>query len=68
MPFESPVYCKLFNRSWHEIAETLKSVVFVVIIIDETTDMTNKKQIVLVFCLEDDNLVAHEELNGPYLI
>lgn len=49
-----------------EIAVTLQSALFYAVMADETTDMANKEQVVLVFRWVDDNLVAQEEFVGLY--
>ena len=37
------------------------------VMIDETTDQSNKEQVVLVLCWVDDKLEAHEEFIGLYI-
>ena len=59
--------------SWHsiitlrDIAIQVQSAVYYTIMIDETSDCSNKEQVVLVFRCVGDNLVAHEEFFGLYL-
>lgn len=50
-----------------EVAASLQSAVFYTVMVDETTDKANNKQVVLVFRWVDNALVAHEEFVGLYL-
>ena len=49
------------------IAAQIQSAVFFTVMVDETTDCSNKEQVVLVFRWVDDDLTAHEEFIGLYL-
>ena len=48
-------------------AKQIQDSVFFTIMVDETTDSSNKEQVVLVFRWVDEDLVAHEEFAGLYL-
>ena len=49
------------------IASQLQRAVFFTIMVDETTDCSNKEQVVLAFRWVDEDLAAHEEFVGLYL-
>lgn len=49
-----------------EITANLQSSANFTIMVDETTDMSNKEQVVLVFRWVDNDLVPHEEFVGLY--
>ena len=49
-----------------EIASSLQSAVFHTVMVDETTDMSNQEQVVLVFRWVDNDLASHEEFVGLY--
>ena len=49
------------------IALQLQRAVFFTIMVDETTDCSNKEQVVLAFRWVDENLAAHEDFVGLYL-
>ena len=49
-----------------EITANLQSSANFTIMVDETTDMSNKEQVVLVFQWVDNDLVPHEEFVGLY--
>ena len=50
------------------IVESLRSVSFLTIMVDETTDISNKEQIVICFRWVDDKLESHEEFAGMYQV
>ena len=47
-----------------EIAAELQSVPFLTVMVDETTDVSNKEQVVICFRWVDKKLEAHEEFVG----
>ena len=49
------------------IAAEIQSAVFFTVMVDETTDSSNKEQVVLVFRWVGEDLAAHEEFIGLYL-
>ena len=49
------------------LAKQIQDSVFFTVMVDETTDSSNKEQVVLVFRWVDEDLVAHEEFVGLYL-
>ena len=49
------------------IAAQIQSAVFFTVMLDETTDCSNKEQTMLVFKWVDDDVTAHEEFIGLYL-
>lgn len=51
-----------------QVAELLHVASFVTIMVDESTDISNKEQVVICFRWVDDNLEAHEEFVGLYLV
>ena len=50
------------------IVESLRSVPFLTIMVDETTDISNKEQVVICFRWVDDKLESHEEFAGMYQV
>ena len=51
-----------------QIAAQIQSAVFFTVMVDETTDCSNKEQVVwCMFRWVDDDLTAHEEFIGLYL-
>ena len=50
------------------IVESIKSVPFLTIMIDETTDVSNKEQVVVCFRWVDAKLYSHEEFVGLYQV
>ena len=51
-----------------EVAANLHSTTFYAIMVDETTDVSNDKQVVLCLCWVDNNFDAHEEFIGLYKV
>lgn len=49
------------------VAKRIQDSVFFTVMVDETTDSSNKEQVVLVFRWVDEDLVAHEEFASLYL-
>ena len=49
------------------IAGQIQESVFFTVMLDETTDFSNKEQVVLVFRWVDENLTAHEDFVGLHL-
>lgn len=49
------------------IAQQIQNSVFFSVMIDETTDSSNKEQVVLAFRWVDEDLAAHEDFIGMYL-
>ena len=47
-----------------QIAASLQSTTFLTIVVDETTDVSNKERVVVCFRWVDSNLEAHEEFIG----
>ena len=47
-----------------QIANILQSAKFLTVLIDETTDISNKEQVVICFRWVDDKLMGHEEFVG----
>ena len=51
-----------------QIAASLQSTNFLTIMVDETTDVSNKEQVVICFRWVDSNLEAHEEFIGLHVV
>ena len=47
-----------------QLAASLQSTIFLTIMVDETTDVSNKEHVVICFRWVDSNLEAHEEFIG----
>ena len=50
------------------VVESVRSVPFLTIMVDETTDVSNKEQVVICFRWVDDKLEGHEEFIGLYRV
>ena len=50
-----------------QVVESLKTASFLTIMVDETTDVSNKEQVVVCFRWVDSNLESHEEIVGFYV-
>ena len=50
------------------VATTLQHTAYNTITVDETTDISNRQQVVLCFCWVDDNFDIHEDFVGMYTI
>ena len=51
-----------------QVVESIGSAPFLTIMIDETTDVSNKEQVVVCFRCVDSNLESHEEFIGLYVV
>ena len=51
-----------------QVVESIQSAPFLTIMIDETTDVSNKEQVVVCFRWVDNNLEPHEEFIGLYQV
>ena len=51
---------------FRDLTSSIQSAPFISIMIDETTDESNKKQVVICFCWVDDELDVHEDFIGLY--
>ena len=49
------------------IALQIQNAIFFSVMIDETSNCSNKEQVVLVFSWVDEDLVVHEDFLGLYL-
>ena len=47
-----------------QVVESLKTALFLIIMVDETTDVSNKEQVVVCFRWVDSSLESHEEFIG----
>ena len=65
MKFLRPCMAMQVLRS---IVESPRSVPFLTIMVDETTDISNKEQVVICFRWVDDKLESHEEFAGMYQV
>ena len=52
----------------HQVVESVRSAPFLTIMIDETTDVSNKEQVVVCFCWVDSSLESHEEFIDVYQV
>ena len=51
-----------------EIAENLQSTPFYTLMVDETTDISNREQVVLCLRWVDDSFEVHKEFTGLYTV
>ena len=56
----------LANNILQLVAEEVKSAEFCTVVVDETTDMSNKEQVVMCLRWIDSTLTAHEDFIGLY--
>ena len=50
----------------HRLVRQIQSSVFFMLMVDETTDISNREQVVLVFRWVEDDLAVHEDFFGLY--
>ena len=50
----------------HKVATSIHSAPFLSIMVDETTDVSNKEQVIICFRWVDCKLESHEEFTGLY--
>ena len=55
-------------RVLREITSAIQKVLFYTVIVDETTDCSNKEQVVLVIRWVDEDLIVHESFVGLYSV
>ena len=51
-----------------DIAEQLQSSSFLIVMIDETTDVTNQKSVTIIFRMVDNDVSVKEEFVGLYSV
>ena len=51
-----------------QISSTLRSAKFLAVMIDKTTNISNKEQVVICFRHVDENLMDHEEFVGLHVV
>ena len=50
------------------IVADIQNALFYAVMVDETTDCSNKEEVVLALCWVDDSLVIHEDYIGLYSV
>ena len=57
-----------YSPSCHEkFCMQIQNAIYFSVMIDETSNCSNKEQVVLVFSWVDEDLVVHEDILGSYL-
>jgi hypothetical protein len=62
---QNEIISLLSNSILHKVVENLQSKYFS-IMVDETTDVSNSEQVVMVLCWVDETLSVHEDFIGLY--
>ena len=51
-----------------EVVSALQNAVYYTVMVDETTDVSNREQVVLCFCWVDNDFNIHEDFVGMYTV